>query len=126
MQNNLVAGTIFTIIDIMRIALPIIELDKRQMRHFVNFHQTGADEFVVLLREDDRYAVCKLQPRRLIAMSPNYQAAGYGLLSGPASPAGLVDILQWTNEPEAVDRYLALANLPANVVPLFPDRRPPG
>ena len=56
--------------------------------HFVNFHQTGADEFVVLLREDDRYAVCKLQPRRLIAMSPNYQAAGYGLLSGPASPAG--------------------------------------
>ena len=94
--------------------------------HFVNFHQTGADEFVVLLREDDRYAVCKLQPRRLIAMSPNYQAAGYGLLSGPASPAGLVDILQWTNEPEAVDRYLALANLPANVVPLFPDRRPPG
>ena len=94
--------------------------------HFVNFHQTGADEFVVLLREEDRYAVCKLQPKRLIAMSPNYQAAGYGLLSGPANAAGLVDILQWTDEHEALERYLGLANLPANVVPLFRDWRPPG
>ncbi len=93
---------------------------------FVNYHQTGADEFVALLREDERYAVCKLQPKRLIAMSPNYQAAGYGLLSGPANPAGLVDILQWTDEHEALERYLGLANLPANVVPLFRDWRPPG
>ena len=94
--------------------------------HFVNFHQTGADEFVVLLRDDDRFAVCKLQPKRLIAMAPNYQADGHGLLSGPPSPAGLADILQWTDEHEAFARYLVLANLPPNVVPLFPDRRPSG
>ena len=93
---------------------------------FVMHHQIGPDEHAVLLRKDGAYSVCKMQPRRLIAMSPNYQADGHGLLSGPLNRHGLQDLLQWTRYEEASDRFRSLASLPPNVVSLLPDRRPPG
>lgn len=93
---------------------------------FVMHQQLGPDEHAVLLGKDGAYSVCKMQPKRLIAMSPNYQADGYGLLSGPLTRAGLADLLQWTNRDTASDRYRLLAGLPANVIAFFPDKRPPG
>lgn len=93
---------------------------------FVMHHQLGPDEHAVLLKKGDAFSVCKMQPRRLIAMSPNYVADGHGLLSGPLNRHGLQDLLQWTWYEDAAERFRELANLPANVVSLLPDRRPPG
>ena len=82
---------------------------------FVMHHQLGPDD-----------SVCKMQPRRLIAMSPNYLADGHGILSGPLNRNGLQDLLQWTAYEVATERFRSLASLPANVVSFLPDRRPPG
>ena len=89
-------------------------------------HQTGPDEHAVLLRRDGSYSVCSMQPRRLIAISPNYLADGNGILSGPLNRYGLQDLLQWTNYEEATNRFRVLADLPTNVVSLLSERRPPG
>lgn len=93
---------------------------------FVMHHQTGPDEHAVLLRKDSSYSVCNMQPRRFIAISPNYVADGNGILSGPLTRYGLQDILQWTNYKEATKRFRDLAALPANVVSLLPERSPSG
>lgn len=93
---------------------------------FVMHHQLGSDEHAVLLRKDDAYSVCKMQPRRLIAMSPNYQAGGYGLLTAPLTRPGLNDLLQWGGYEEATVRFRKMANLPGNVISLLPDKRPHG
>lgn len=93
---------------------------------FVMHHQLGSDEHAVLLRKDGAYSVCKMQPRRLIAMSPNYQAGGYGLLTAPLTRPGLNDLLQWASYDEATVRFRKMANLPINVISLLPDKRPFG
>ena len=93
---------------------------------FVMHHQPGPDEHAVLLRRDGSYSVCSMQPRRLIAISPNYLADGNGILSGPLNRYGLQDLLQWTNYEEATNRFRVLADLPTNVVSLLSERRPPG
>lgn len=81
----------------------------------VMHHQTGRDEHAVLLARGGVYAVCKTQPQRRIATTPNYQANGYGLLSGPLTAAGLGDLLQWTDRDAAIERFGKLANLPSGV-----------
>ena len=93
---------------------------------FVMHHQTGPDEHAVLLRTDGSYSVCRMQPRRLIAMSPNFVAGGNGILSGPLNRYGLSDLLQWTNYEEATHRFRVLADHPTNVVSHLPEHRPPG
>ena len=93
---------------------------------FVMHHPLGPDEHAVLLRKNSLYSVCKMQPRRLIAISPNYQADGHGILSGPLNRLGLQDLLQWAPYEVASRRFRELASLPDNVVSLLPDRRPPG
>ena len=93
---------------------------------FVMHHQLGPDEHAVLLSKDGTYSVCKMQPRRLIAMSPNYLADGHGILSGPLNRIGLQVLLQWTAYEAATERSRPLASLPANAASFLPDRRPPG
>ncbi|WP_126447944.1 hypothetical protein [Sulfuricystis multivorans] len=93
---------------------------------FVIYHELGYDEYAVMLEKNGAYSVCRMQPKRLIAMSPNYQANGYGLLSGPLTRAGLADLLQWTDRDTASERYRLLAGLPDNVVAFTPDKRSPG
>lgn len=90
---------------------------------FLMFHSIGHDNYAVMLSKDGAYSVCQMQPRRRIALSPNYQANGYGLLTGPLSSAGLADLLQWTDYDCATARFRTMADLPANVVTLFPERR---
>src|SRR5574338_235538 len=93
---------------------------------FVMHHQLGPDEHVVIVKKDGAYAVCKMQPRRSIAMSPNYQVGGYGLLTAPLTPPGLTELLQWADFNEATSRFRNLAGLPANVSSLLREKRPPG
>lgn len=93
---------------------------------FVMHHQLGPDEHAVLLRKDGAYSVCKMQPRRMIVMSPNYVAAGNGLLTAPLTKHGLTDLLQWADYEEAAERFKVMASLPDNVVSFLPDRRPIG
>lgn len=87
---------------------------------FLMHHELAQDEHVTLLGKGEEYAVCTIQPRRMIAMSPNYLANGNGLLTGPLTRAGLTDLLQWTDRATATQRFRDLAKLPANVVALFP------
>lgn len=92
----------------------------------VMHHQTGRDEHAVLLAKDGAYAACKTQPQRRIAMTPNYQANGYGLLSGPLTSAGLGDLLQWTDRSSAIERFRKLASLPDGGVRLLCTDNPAG
>ena len=85
-------------------------------------HPTGFDDHAVLLKKGELFAVCRMQPRRSIALSPNYDAEGNGVLSGPLNRSGLQDILQWADYVEAARRFRALADLPTNVVSILPDR----
>lgn len=86
-------------------------------------HKIGADEHAVLLKKGLAYSVCRMQPRRMIAMSPNFTAGGNGILSGPLNRNGLQDLLQWTAYEDAASRFKEMAELPINVVSLLPDRR---
>ncbi len=92
---------------------------------FLVSHSTGPDDYAVMLSKDGGYSVCQMQPRRRIALSPNYQANGHGLLTAPLSTAGLADLLQWTDYSNASARFRTLADLPKNVVTLVPERRRP-
>ena len=93
---------------------------------FVMHHPIGTDEYAVLLKQGSVYSVCRMQPRRMIAMSPNYQADGHGILSGPLSREGLHDLLQWTCYETATVRFRKMSNLPGNVISLLPDRKHSG
>jgi hypothetical protein len=86
----------------------------------VMYHEVRRDEHVVLLSKDGAYSVCVMQPKRRIAQSPNYAAGGVGLLTGPLNDQGLGELLQWVDQKDAIGRFRALAQLPENVVTLFP------
>lgn len=90
---------------------------------FLMSHSTGPDNYAVMLSKNGAYSVCQMQPRRRIALSPNYQANGHGLLTAPLTSAGLADLLQWTDYGNASARFRTLANLPKNVITLVPERR---
>ena len=92
----------------------------------VMHHRLGPDEHAVLLRKDGAYSVCTMQPRRMIALSPNFVADGHGLLTAPLTKHGLTDLLQWADYEEAAERFRAMSGLPANVVSFLPQHRPPG
>lgn len=92
---------------------------------FAMCQQLGRDDYAVLLSGQSGFAVCRMQPQRRVALSPNYHSDGRGIISGPLSPTGLSDLLQWTNRDEAVSRFRRMAGLPDNVVPLCPAPRPP-
>ena len=77
----------------------------------VMHHRLAQDEFAIVVARDGAYAVCKTQPRRQIALMPNYEANGYGLLTSPLTSAGLGDLLQWTNRETAIERFCKLAKL---------------
>ncbi len=93
---------------------------------FIMHQQIGPDEHAVLLGREKTYAAVTMQPKRLVAMSPNYQADGHGLLSGPLTKDGLEDLLQWTDRETAVVRFYTLAGLPGQSLTLLPDKRPLG
>jgi hypothetical protein len=76
-------------------------------------------EHVVLLSRDTRFSVCKVQFDRQIALSPNYQSDGKGLIVALFTKAGLDDLLFWTDSNEARQRFNNMAPLPDNVVVLF-------
>lgn len=88
----------------------------------VMHRELGCDEHAILLAKGGVYSVCKTQPTRLLAMSPNYVAQGHGLLTSPLTSAGLADLLQWADRDTAISRFRALAGLPATNITLVPDK----
>mgnify|MGYP004702744971 CR=1 FL=1 len=92
----------------------------------VMIYQLGPDEHAVLLSREGAYSVCKMRPRRMIAMSPNYAAGGYGLLVAPLTSSGLSDLLQWDSYATATARFREMTELPANVVSFLPAKRTSG
>lgn len=90
---------------------------------FVQHLPMGADEHAALVKKDEVFAVCIIRLRSSIATAPNFAAEGKGVLSGPLTPKGLADILQWTDYETAAQRYRTLTNLPSSLVSLISDRR---
>ena len=89
----------------------------------VMHHQISADEFAVVVArrveaKSIEYAACRTQPKRQIALTPNYEANGYGLLTSPLTAAGLGDLLQWTDRKTAISRFAALSGTPVRRIGL--------
>lgn len=70
--------------------------------------QLGPDKHAVMVSVGNQYAVCYTHPKRSYATSPNFAAAGHGMISAPLTLAGMSDLLQWTDRKTALDRYNGL------------------
>lgn len=77
--------------------------------------QLSPHEFALILAWNNRYAVCRTQPERLLAIAENYDSPERGILSGALSLRGLHDILNWVDRATADSRFekiLRLFNIP--------------
>ncbi len=87
----------------------------------VMHRRVADDEHVVMLCDRTSYAVCRVFPNRQISTSPNFHVSGgTGLLNAPLTPAGLRELLHWTDRKTALSRFsFMLRDLAAGVSPSF-------
>lgn len=88
----------------------------------VMHHQVTVDEYIVMVCDQTRYAVCRIFPSRKICTSPNFHISNdNGLLGAPLSAEGLRELLQWIDRKTAIDRFVKLSKNPVNHPRLNPE-----
>lgn len=62
-------------------------------------------EYVVMLEKDGQFSVCRTQPDRGMAITPNYASPTNSVIIAPLSLKGLKDLLFWSDKPTAEQRF---------------------
>lgn len=60
-------------------------------------------------RKSGDFAVCMVDPSRAVITAPNYRfRSEHARLFGSMSPRGVLSVLDWTDRPTAINRYVSL------------------